>query len=138
MRRVFFLFAVLFMLAGCQEKTTVKVVDTYENGQPRVVQYVNKEGVGVKETHYYEDGAVFAEGPIKNGLREGAWTGYFPDGKVQSTGFFEHGQRTGDAKVYWSSGNLYMEGAYREGKRVGNWKYYDEQGYFDMEVFLGD
>lgn len=127
-----------FLMVGCHEKLTTKVVSSYENGQPQVVRYCDKNEVEVKEAHYYKDGALLMEGPIKNGVREGAWTGYFPDGKVQSTGFFEHGKRTGASKVYWSSGNLYMEGDYREGKRVGKWKYYDEQGYFDQEIDFGN
>ena len=138
MRKVLLIWVLALLFAGCQEKLTPKTTATHSNGQPSVVQYVDKHNVAVSEKHYYEDGSLMMEGPVKDGKRTGEWKGYFPDGKLQSTGFFEQGKRTGPATVYWSSGNLYMEGSYKDGRRVGKWTYYDEQGYFDQEVDFGE
>ena len=136
--RYFVLLILVLMMAGCQEKYSDKVIAAYENGQPKIVQQVDKKGMSVGETHYYEDGSLMMKGPLKDGVRTGEWTSYFPDGKVQSTGFFVNGKRTGPSKVYWSSGNLFMVGDYKDGHRVGKWIYYDEQGYLDKEVDFGD
>lgn len=138
MKRIFFILMLVLLMAGCGENLTPRTASTHANGQPSVVQYVDRDNVVVSEKHYYDDGSLMMEGPIKDGERTGEWKGYFPDGKLQSTGFFEQGKRTGPATVYWSSGNLYMEGAYLEGRRVGKWRYYDEQGYFLNEVDLGE
>lgn len=135
---IYLLIGWVIMMSGCQEKLTTKVVESHENGQPSVIQYVDKNQISLREAHYYEDGALMMEGPLKDGKRQGEWKAYFPDGKLQSTGFFEQGKRTGPSKVFWSSGNLYMEGDYNDGRRVGLWKYYDEQGYLTDEVELGD
>lgn len=119
----------IFFLMACENKTTEKVVSSYENGQPSKVQLLNSKGMAVREIEYYEDGMVKMEGGMKNGKREGEWKAYFPDGKVQSEGIFKDGLRTGKATVYHENGQLYMEGNYKEGHHCGKWTYYDEQGY---------
>ena len=98
----------------------------------------NKDNQCVHEVNYYDNGALYMEGDIKDGLREGEWVSYFLDGKVQSTGCFEKDLRTGKSLVYHENGNLWMEGYYKDGKQVGLWVYYDEQGYETFRIDRGE
>lgn len=141
MRKVAAFVSVLLviMFVSCDNNSmTERVTKTYDNGQPAKVGYFDKNNQCVHEKDYYENGALFMEGDIKDNLREGEWVSYFQDGKIQSKGFFEKDVRTGMSLVYYENGNLWMEGNYREGKRVGQWIYYDEQGYETQRVDFGD
>lgn len=136
--KAFYYLVLVLLLASCGDGLTEKVVGTYDNGQPELVRYFNKDNRCVREVYYHENGIKAMEGEMRDNLREGAWTGYFPDGKVQSTGFFEKGVRTGKAMVYHENGNLYMEGAYKDNKQCGLWVYYDEQGYETQRIDFGE
>ena len=114
---------VAFVLTACGNGLTEVVSQSYDNGQPAVVKYYDKNDQIVREVHYYEDGSVYMEGEMKDDVRNGKWTSYFPDGKVQSTGFFKDDRRTGQSLVYYENGNLWMDGCYRDGARVGLWYY---------------
>jgi antitoxin component YwqK of YwqJK toxin-antitoxin module len=129
MKRLFLFALLILALTSCKEQLKEEVVNAFDNGQPSLLHYVNKNNECVREVQYYESGAVKMEGGMKDDQRSGEWKSYFPDGKVQSTGFFENGLRTGEARIYHENGNLYMEGRYRNGKKVGEWITYDEQGY---------
>lgn len=129
MRYRFFGVLMLALLLSCGNGNTERVVESYPNGQPSLVQVYDHNGQWIKEIQYYESGALMMEGAIKNGLREGEWKSYFEDGKTQSTGFFHEGIRTGATTIYYENGNLYMEGPYKDGRQIGQWSYYDEQGY---------
>lgn len=135
--KAFLFWVFVLLLASCGDGLTEKVVGEFDNGQPQLVRYLNKDGQCVREVYYHENGIKAMEGEIKDNLRDGAWTGYFPDGKVQSTGFYEKGVRTGEAKIYHENGNLFMEGAYKDNKQCGEWVYYDEQGYETQRIDYG-
>ena len=135
--RLFFSLFSILVLAACNNNLKEKVIASFENGQPTIVRYYDKNDQCVREVHYYENGALFMEGEMKDDVRNGEWISYFPDGKVQSTGFFENDKRTGKSQVYYENGNLWMDGSYKEGKRVGLWLYYDEQGYVTDSVEFG-
>ena len=126
------------MFVACDDSLTNKVISSYENGQPTVVRYYDKNDQCVREVHYYDDGSLFMEGEIKDNVRNGEWISYFQDGKVQSTGFFENDKRTGKSLVYYENGNLWMDGSYREGQRIGLWYYFDEQGYPTDTINFGE
>lgn len=128
MKRVFILMTTLFILASCSSRLIEKVEVRYPNGQPQTVIKLDKSGICVYKTEYYDTGKVRMEGPMKNDKMDGEWTAYLPDGRVQSHGYFKDGKRTGAATVYWANGNLREEGFYKEGRHCGHWKWYDEQG----------
>lgn len=136
----YFIIALLFVVVGCGENNglTERVTNTFDNGQPAKVCFYDKNNQCVHEVNYYDNGAVYMEGDIKNDLREGEWISYFQDGKVQSKGFFEKDLRTGKSLVYHENGNLWMDGYYKEGRMVGLWIYYDEQGYETFRIDRGE
>ena len=125
-------------LVSCNAQLEEKVTASFPNGQPQIVQMLNKSGECVKEIEYYETGQVKMEGAKKNGRREGEWKAYIPDGRLQIHGFFKDNLRTGEATVWRENGNLYSEGFYNEGKHCGKWKWYDEQGNLIKEVDYGE
>lgn len=139
MKKIFlFLVAAVLAFASCTARLDEKVVNSYDDGKAKKVQYVDKKGNCVKEVEYYQSGQVRIEGPMKDNKRDGEWKSYFLDGRVQSVGYFENGLRTGAATVWYENGNIRQEGFYREGKHVGLWKFYDEQGNFLKEVNYGE
>ncbi|MBQ8957948.1 MAG: hypothetical protein IJ057_05545 [Bacteroidales bacterium] len=138
MKKLFFFFATLLVMASCSGQLTEKVEVAYPNGQAQVVRYYNRHNNCVKEIEYYDSGQVKMEGGMKDGMMDGKWTAYFPDGRMQSIGTFIEGKRTGAATVWQENGNLYYEGFYKEGRQSGHWKWYDEQGYLLKEVDYGD
>ena len=109
MKKLFLLSFLFIALISCKDQLKEEVVQTYDNGQPASLHYVNKKNECVREVQYYENGIVKMEGGMKNDKRSGEWKSYFPDGKVQSTGFFEDGIRTGEASVYHENGNIYKK-----------------------------
>lgn len=135
--RLVFSFLSLLVLAACNDSYTERVISTYDNGQPAKVRYYDQNNQCVHEVNYYDDGALFMEGEVKNDARNGEWVSYFQDGKVQSRGSFENDLRTGKSLVYHENGNLWMDGSYREGKKIGLWIYYDEQGYVTDSIDYG-
>jgi antitoxin component YwqK of YwqJK toxin-antitoxin module len=135
--KFFISLCLILVLAACNDKLTERVITSFDNGQPTEVRYYNKNNQCVREVHYYDNGAVYMEGEIKDDVRNGEWTSYFEDGKVQSKGFFENDKRTGKSLVYYENGTLWMDGSYKEGKKVGLWIYYDEQGYVTDSIDYG-
>jgi len=138
MRKVFPLMILsLSLFFACTDKLTEEVQTSYDNGQPKYVKYFTKKGECVKESEFYEDGALKMEGAMQDGHREGEWKAFFPDGKPQSIGYFKDGLRTGHSIVYSENGNKIMEGEYSEGKHAGVWRYYDETGDLLKEIDYG-
>ena len=128
---------ILLLLSSCGESLTEKVIKTYENDQPAVVYYYDKDNQWVAAKEYYENGILKMEGTYANDVRQGNWTSYFPDGKVQSTGIYEKGLRVGPSKVYYENGHLWMDGYYVDDHKCGEWVFYDEQGYELQRVNYG-
>ena len=126
---IYLLFVLLFTSCGNNHTMTEKVINTYDNGQPAKVYQYDQNGQCVREVDYYDSGAIWIEGPVKNDLRNGEWTSYFPDGKVQSTGVYKDGLRIGKAQIFHENGRLWMDGYYKDDERCGEWVFYDEQGY---------
>lgn len=122
------LFALLaFVLCSCDSHTD-SIVKSYENGKPMVVRTINRQGIAIEETHYYESGQIYMQGGLKDSKREGAWISFHPDGRTQSTGTYVNGLREGYGVAYYDNGNMLYEGYYHEGREAGTWKFYDETG----------
>ena len=126
---LFYITALLFVISGCGNGLTEKVISTYENGQPAKVYVYDSDGRWVREVEYYESGLLKMEGPIENNLRNGEWTAYFPDGKVQSTAVFKDDVCSGKNQIFYENGHLWMDGYYKDDRKCGEWVFYDEQGY---------
>ena len=122
---------VIFVLSGCGTKTDNVVRDKYPDGSPKIVEtFQTKKGVRelIKQTAYYNDKKLQAEGGIKNNKMNGKWTYYFPNGKKWSEGYFKEGVEEGIRTTWFDNGNKLYEGEYKDGKRIGKWSFWDETG----------
>ena len=137
MKNLYKIIPILLLLSGCGEKLTEKVIKTYENGQPFVAYYYDKNDQLVSGKEFYESGMLRMEGEFAGEERHGNWTAYFPDGKVQSTGVYVNGVRVGPSKVYYENGHLWMDGYYVDDHKCGEWVFYDEQGYETQRINFG-
>jgi len=85
-------------MAGCT-KTEEKVVATYENGQPKLVQTLKGKGdkmQRVAEKAFYEDGTTMYSQHYKNDLPDGTWEYFYANGKQFATGDFRVDKEKGD------------------------------------------
>ena len=128
------LFILLLIIICSCNRTNEEIVKTYESGKPMLVKTLNRQGVAIRETHYYESGQVYMQGSLKDGLREGDWQSFHPDGRTQSVGTYINGLREGYGAAYYENGNLLYEGYYHEGKECGTWKFYDEIGELNQVI----
>ncbi|MBP7734932.1 MAG: hypothetical protein KA369_03055 [Spirochaetes bacterium] len=69
-----------------------------------------------------------AQGLFRDGKKEGVWTRYFESGKPMMEGSYEADKQTGPWKYFYESGRVKAEGPFREGQRDGEWVQYDEEG----------
>jgi len=132
MKELLFLILFLPVLFSCEAPPVKEKVEaTYDNGQPKMVNYVQeingKEEI-VEQKFYFKNGKIKMEGKLSKGKRDGMWKAYFEDGILQSEGEFENDMRTGLAKVYRPNGKLMYEGQYKDDEEVGHWIFYNEEG----------
>jgi antitoxin component YwqK of YwqJK toxin-antitoxin module len=77
---------------------------------------------------WHPNGALAAEGPVIQGIREGVWVFYGPAGNVLRTGGYGQGRRAGLWTFYDQSGAQVARGEYVDGVRVGAWVLRSERG----------
>lgn len=73
---------------------------------------------------YHENGALAAEGPARNGVKEGHWRFFDEGGGLAREGGFERGARCGVWTLYHPGGALKERGRFEEDHRVGEWRRY--------------
>jgi antitoxin component YwqK of YwqJK toxin-antitoxin module len=130
------LIAFIFLsIAGCNQ-VDKKIVDKFEDGKPRKVQYFDKKGQMVSEEEFYPSGQKHYHGEYLNGKRNGKWVFWFEDGKKWSEGYFVNGVRNGMARVYHENGKLFYTGNYVDGKKDGQWVFYDQDGKKTNEIMF--
>ncbi|MGD0712407.1 MAG: hypothetical protein ABR968_14625 [Bacteroidales bacterium] len=136
MKKLIFLFSVLFIISSCKHKDKNVEVKNYDNGSPKDSTYFEGEGPEkekVKDVQFYPDKKEKVEGEYKNNKRNGPWVYYYPNGNKWSEGAFVDGLDDGKHTVYYENGNIRYEGFYKRGKQVGNWKFYNIDGKLTKE-----
>lgn len=131
MKKVLYLFGIVFLLGACQASEIQVVEEYYKDGSPKnVMDYLvtGSDSIPVHEIQYHDDGSKLLEGDYENGLREGEWLSWFPDGSIWSKGYFSKGKRTGKSWIYHPNRQIYMKGTYEDGKKTGLWLVFDEDG----------
>lgn len=78
------------------------------------------------DSSFYENGQLKMVGYLENGKREGLWRAYYPTGVKWSEGEFKNGKNHGTSKVYYQNGASRYEGFYIEGQRAGKWFFWNE------------
>jgi len=136
--RNIWLFLIVLFLASCQTPLHEEIIETYDDGTPKRVQYFSgeeEEKVMVKETFYYENGNLRVEGEFnESGKKDGKWVYFYEDGKKWSEGYFYEGLNHKKRTTWHENGVKHYEGTYDKGERVGIWKFYNEQGALTKEI----
>ncbi len=108
-----------------------KYVESYANGQPRIVKKMERSGdklVPSYLTEYFENGQISKEGPYKNGSRNGLWKTYYKSGELWSEIYFKNGQPDSTTTAYYPNGKIRYQGFYTKGQKSGTWKIFKEDG----------
>lgn len=129
-RDLFILLILVSLFASCQKPVAV-VESTFPDGLKRHVVYYTISGTDstrVKESFFYKSGALYLEGNLKEGERDGLWKSFREDGQIWSQANYSIGKEQGVSKTYHDNGNIYYEGSFRDGKRVGVWHFYKKNG----------
>ncbi len=134
-RAINWLLIIFFM--GCSGNEDKKVVETYSDGSPKVIQYFSGVGVEktmVREQIFYPDGQLRMDGEYKNGQKEGRWISYYNNGNPWSEGFYIGGKSEGKTTTWHENGKKYYEGFYKNNERSGKWTFWDEEGNLMKEI----
>jgi len=108
-----------------------KYIESYANGQPRIVKKMVRMGnklVPGYQTEYFENGQISKEGPYKNGKRDGLWKTYYKTGELWSEIYFNNGQPDSNTTAYYPNGKIRYQGFYTKGQKSGTWKLFKEDG----------
>ena len=84
----------------------------YANGQ------VQQRRNGNNLTHFFKNGTVKAEGPLKENLMDGQWHFYRENGMLWQVGTFKKGVKHGPWVRYDKVGAIEYEAIFEEGKEV--------------------
>lgn len=85
MKRLLIILAATLIAVSCGRKVEEKVIQTYPNGDPMIVQQV-KDTIIVGETRYYENGEIqYQKHYSDNAVPEGTWNFNYPNGKTFAT-----------------------------------------------------
>jgi antitoxin component YwqK of YwqJK toxin-antitoxin module len=127
-------------LFGCAPVLEEVVIESYDDGTPKVVRYYKGEGkqkTMVKEGYFYPDGAIRMEGEYLHGVKHGRWISYYKDGTKWSEGHYTEGVNNGATTTWHENGQKYYEGFYKNGERSGLWKFWGDDGVFIKEIDYG-
>lgn len=138
MKTLILIFAIFFF--GCGPHLDEVVIESYDDGTPKDVQYYKGEGKNktmVKEAWFYPDGQLRIEGEFLHGVKNGLWISYYKDGTKWSEGYYKDGINDGLTITWFENGKKYYKGYYKNGDRAGVWKFWDEDGNFIKEIDYG-
>jgi antitoxin component YwqK of YwqJK toxin-antitoxin module len=131
---------VVLVLFGCGPKLEEVVMESYDDGTPKIIRYYKGEGkekTMVKEGYFYPDGQIRMEGEYLHGVKHGLWVSYYQDGTKWSEGHYIDGINNGTTTTWHENGQKYYEGFYKNGERAGIWKFWAEDGAFLKEIDYG-
>jgi len=129
-----------FVFFGCSPALEEVVVESYEDGTPKIIRYYKGEGKDktmVKEGFFYKDGALRMEGEYLYGVKHGRWLSYYEDGTRWSEGHYVDGINDGPTITWHENAQKYYEGYYKQGERSGIWKFWGDDGEFIKEIDYG-
>ncbi len=132
------LILVAVVMVSCGRKLEEVVAETYPDETPKRVQFYEGEGEDrtlVKDVFYYENGQKRIEGCFnENGKKDGKWAYWYENGNKWSEGYFKNGVNDRKRTTWHENGQKHYEGTYDNGKRVGKWYFYNESGDRTTEI----
>jgi antitoxin component YwqK of YwqJK toxin-antitoxin module len=122
---------VCLLLLSCEQVTTEKITQTWDDGSPRTIMVYNEDGSElIKQIVYYNNGNLNIEGEFNEGERHGTWTSYYVAGSLWTINNYENGVLEGEYLMYNENGTLRIQGFYSEGEESGHWDFHDDDGEF--------
>ncbi len=111
LKKILFLCGISLICFSCS-KGDKKIVATYDDGKPFIVQYVKtKDGKEIKtyEEHYYENGHLRLEGKLENDRRSGVWKFYFDDGNLFAQADFSNTKEGKQWEIHYDKDSLLVK-----------------------------
>ena len=102
----------------------IPVIETYENGNIKNINYHRKRASGidkVKLEEYFENGFKKEQGPFKNGQKNGKWFYWYENGEKRSEGVYKNGVKDGFWIGWYENGQKQGEVTWKEGREQGLW-----------------
>lgn len=138
MMRFTLILSMMILLTSCEEVVVEKVVQTYTDGSPKVVNIYNEdESIQIGYRSHHENGNVSMEGGFLDGERHGQWNSYFSDGGLWTVNNYDQGEFHGDYLMYNQNGSVRIRGHYVHGVQSGHWTVTDEDGNLVREDDFG-
>ena len=113
-----------------------KVVETYENGNIRIINYHKETQRGmekVKYEAYHYTGQKASEGTYLNGKEDGLWTYWYENGQKRWEGTVKNGKRNGLWTYWHENGQKEKEYTYKDGELDGKATFWYENGQKSSE-----
>lgn len=112
MKKYLIILAATLIAVSCGHKAEQRIVETYPNGEPMIVQMV-KDSVVISETRYYENGNIhYQKHFTKDARREGLWEFNYPNGAKFATADYTKNDTVPDWMIYDHDGSPYYKDAY--------------------------
>jgi len=143
MKKILFLLPILAICACDKTQTYTVGQDAFcaglEENSEDTVFCVDKEGHTINGIvkQYYENGNIWREMTIKDGLENGIEREYYENGKLHVVANVAGGKTDGESKLYKENGKLYMEINWNQGDVKGI-KRYDDKGKVVEELDIRD
>ncbi len=131
MKKIVFLFATLFLISACENKSEKK---KEEIPKEKLVEV--KDGV-FTEWYPGKKQIKFQGGQDELGNRDGKWTFYAENGTELSFTLYDHGKKEGFSLVKYPNGRIHYRGEYQNDEMIGLWSTYDENGNLINEKEYG-
>lgn len=104
---------------------------TFQPDKEQITEYISFDGEQKSGTYkrWYDNGALWEEGQLENGMRVGEWKTYnFPDGKLEDYGTYQSNEQVGTWTRVDSTGKKLSTTTYSKGKRNGAYKIWNANG----------
>ena len=117
------------------EKARQRIVRKHSNGRNKLAHYyLHGEKVGYRK--WTEEGRLYLEGTLRNGVDHGPFRHFYDNGEVQWEGRFVNGKQHGLARQYDYSGKLIGKSYWHKGTGLDLW--YLEKGFLSEERHIVD
>ena len=107
MKQIIFILT-LSILFGCRQTETKKIVSTYKNGKPKIVNYFpdKDDTLSYRKEVFYESGKQNYIGHIAKGTKDGIWTWWYENGNKKDQCKYVDGFYVDTVYHWYESGKL--------------------------------
>jgi len=124
-------FLIISLLFGCSQPSVKfdnledRLENYFDNGHLILVKGEPFSGVAFDE---YENGNIFIEASIKNGIPHGKYERYSEYGQLLEKVNYNDGERDGPYESYHDNGQLSAKGNFKDGEVDGAYESYHDNG----------